>query len=93
MRSDGALSQTESYEGGKIMKMSEVEFSSREECPVREVCYARNCGDPDHCIFANLSEADLDIEVDEYLRDLKQSPHGTEGWRDAVDEWERVGIM
>ena len=68
MRSDGALSQTESYEGGKIMKMSEVEFSSREECPVREVCYARNCGDPDHCIFANLSEADLDIEVDEYLR-------------------------
>ena len=49
------------------MKMSEVEFSSREECPVREVCYARNCGDPDYCIFANLSESDLDIEVDKYL--------------------------
>ena len=50
------------------MKMSEVEISSHTECPVREVCYAINCGDPDRCIFANLSECDLDIEVEEYLR-------------------------
>lgn len=49
------------------MKMSEVEISQHSECPIREVCYARNCGDPDYCIFANLSECDLDMEVDEYL--------------------------
>ena len=53
------------------MKLGEIEGGSHGTCPLKDVCHAKACGDPDGCIFANLSDEEAEMEVDEYISKIK----------------------
>ena len=49
------------------MKLKDIEVTSYDDCPLKSVCNSPNCGSPDYCILANLSEKEAEMEVEEYL--------------------------
>lgn len=51
------------------MKLKDIEVTSYDDCPLRDLCNTIHCGSPDICLFCSMSDEELE------MRDISVNVH------------------